>query len=479
MRRFVSFGPAFVVLVTAAALLFAAPAAVRRIGAAQAGARVVLARQALRDDDILERLNAAVRNVAETVRPSVVHLEATGPGRMSRSVSTGTGWVFDSDGHIVTNAHVVFGSRRVSVEFHDGRHGNASVVGEPDPYTDIAVLRVEDAGGVIPAARATGVRPRQGERVFAFGSPFGFKFSMSEGIISGLGRDPTSAEGFGGFTNFIQTDAAVNPGNSGGPLVDIRGQVIGMNVAIANGRESVGNDEGQSAGISFAIPLPVIESVVSQIIEHGSVSRGFLGISSRDAVNGPSYEPSLATSVVRVSEVTPGSPAAEGGLRIHDLIVSINGEPTTSWGVLRSIVSTVRPGQAVDVQVLRDGRTLDCRVVLGELPRENLALSSTHLALRRSGLALGMGFWNEDRLDEEPRVLGVQEGSVAEQAGFKEGQVILRVGAREVATTAEALDALEAGGLLVGEAVRLVVSQADDEGRPTDEEAPIRFRIRR
>src|SRR5262249_19153086 len=140
-----------------------------------------------------------------------------------------------------------------------------------DPYTDIAVVKVPESDDVFPARRATGLQPQQGDNVFVFGSPFGFKFSMSQGIISGLGRDPTAAAEFGGYTNYIQTDAAVNPGNSGGPLVDIKGRVIGMNVAIATARSSDGTttDEGQSAGISFAIPLGTIESVVDQLITRG------------------------------------------------------------------------------------------------------------------------------------------------------------------------------------------------------------------
>ena len=198
MRRFISYGPALVVLMTVMVVLLAGPAAVRRLGSAHTSARIVLAQRSLDDDDILERLNKAVRNVAESVRPSVVHLEVIPSGmRRYTGMSTGTGWVYDAAGHIITNLHVVRGASAIRVQFADGRvveteqvHGDEFV---GDAYTDIAVIKVPESDGIFAAARATGLQPQQGDRVFVFGSPFGFKFSMSEGIVSGLGRDPSAA----------------------------------------------------------------------------------------------------------------------------------------------------------------------------------------------------------------------------------------------------------------------------------------------
>jgi S1-C subfamily serine protease len=194
MRRISAYGPAALVLVACVAVLFLTPAVLRNAGHASAEARITLARAQLEGDDILERIDR----------------------------SSGSGWVYDAAGHVVTNAHVVRGAERITVQFVDGRLLEADLVGI-DPFTDIAVIRASASSGVFPLRRDSGHVPRQGERVFAFGSPFGFKFSMSEGIISGLGRDPMGSIEFGGFTNFIQTDAAVNPGNSGGPLVSARG----------------------------------------------------------------------------------------------------------------------------------------------------------------------------------------------------------------------------------------------------------------
>lgn len=455
MRRFVSYGPALVVLLTILAMLTGAPALVRRMESEQTRARVTLARQALDDDDILERLNRAVRNVADTVRPSVVHLDVRSSGGPRGTRSAGTGWVYDDRGHIVTNAHVLFGVRSIMVNFVDGRVARAQVVGQPDPYTDVAVIKVDEAAGLLPARRATGEQPHQGDRVFVFGSPFGFKFSMSHGIVSGLGRDPQTANEFGGFTNFIQTDAAVNPGNSGGPLVDIHGRVIGMNVAIATGRSNQGTseDEGQSAGISFAIPLPTIESVVDQIIEHGSVARGFLGISwSRGAVD---YDNRVRAMGVRIGSVTSDGPAATAGLQAGDFITEIGGQPVTGEGVLESVITSYRPGREVQVKAWRAGTAKDFGVVLGEYPRDLLNIKGASAALGRYGLRLA---------DGDAVVAYVLDNSAASEAGLARGNQITKIGEQSIKTAEDVYLSLADQGFLVGHAVRATVVSQDGDG---------------
>ncbi|MEX2219723.1 MAG: trypsin-like peptidase domain-containing protein [Phycisphaerales bacterium] len=478
MRRFVAYGPAFVVLLTVVVVLLAGPAAVRRLGSAQTEARIVLAQRALDDDDILERINRAARGVAESVRPSVVHLEVTpargsrrGPGR-----ATGSGWVYDGGGHIITNAHVVRGADRISVQFADGRVAEAEDVGGAgiflaDPYTDIAVLKVDPDAGTFPVRRATGVQPQQGDRVFVFGSPFGFKFSMSEGIVSGLGRDAIAAVEFGGFTNFIQTDAAVNPGNSGGPLVDIKGRVIGMNVAIATGRESQGTTEGQSAGISFAIPLGTIESVVDQLITRGRVARGFLGISWQGGDDPLVYEPSIRGTGFRVATVLPDGPADRAGIRPGDLITTIAGQPVTGSEVLRSVVTAMRPGEQIAVNGLRQREPREFTVTLGEYPPEDLARTAAAGALVRYGLLMA-----DTR--RGPVVADVINGSAAAEAGFADGQLIQSVGGTAVSRRGDVyLNAAE-HGLLLGRAVPFVVAQTD-EASGTSETKTIEVRTSR
>lgn len=485
MRRVVSFGPAFVVLVTTLVLLFGAPAVVRRIGYANTSGRIVLARQALADDDILERLQRATRNVAGTVGPSVVHVDVTSGARRRAGRSSGSGWVFDRSGHIITNAHVLFGARGINVQFSDGRVLSAEIVGEPDPFTDIAVIKVDPFEGLFPVARATNEEPHQGDRVFVFGSPFGFKFSMSEGIISGLGREPATANDFGGYTNFIQTDAAVNPGNSGGPLVDIKGRIIGMNVAIATGRDNQGTTEGQSAGISFAIPLFTIESVVEQIVETGAVSRGYLGLSLGRFDTDPDigFDATIGSGGVRVIEPAAGGPAANAGLRPGDVITRIAGKPVASWGILRSIVSNHRPGEEVPITAWRDGAPREFAVNLGQFPRQNLAVTGAASALRLFGLGIGQG------LDPRPMVRMVIQESAADEAGFEPGQLIQKVGDKAVGNVEEMFVAAADQGLLLGRDVRFTVADPPGEvdvaaggeapPTPTETTKTITVRIRR
>ncbi|MFG0259308.1 MAG: trypsin-like peptidase domain-containing protein [Phycisphaerales bacterium JB041] len=458
MRKFTDWGPAFLVLVATMVALFAAPSMVRKVEFAQTSARVTLARQALEEDDILIRIDQAVRQIAESVSPSVVHIDVRVENRALFASSSGSGWLFDADGHIVTNSHVLRGADRIRVQLNDGRLFEATLVGA-DPLTDIAVLRLPNVDGLIPAVRATDVHARQGERVFAFGSPFGFKFSMSEGIVSGLGREPAGAvAASSGYTNFIQTDAAVNPGNSGGPLVNVRGQVVGMNVAIATGNDSEGTTEGQSAGISFAIPLAVIESVVTQLIYNGEVRRGFLGVNlprrwddaQRAGYNGYG---------VYVPGVSEGGPAELAGLKVGDVITAIDGETVTGVGVLRSMISTVQPGETIDLRVWRGGDELVISPVLAEAGAEVTVGSSVLGELQRIGLQFGGN--NSVGMGDRPVMSWVFPGSPAVEMGFASGQRIVEVGGEPVRTIGDMTERFVEAGLLIGREVEVLVEELD------------------
>jgi S1-C subfamily serine protease len=470
MRKFISYGPALVVLTTVLVVLVAGPAAVYRLRAAETHARILLAQRTLDDDDLLERLNRSVRAVAEAVRPSVVHIEVAGGQGRASGHATGSGWVFD-ESHVITNAHVVRGAESISVEFSDGRTVRAQAVRGrgflADPYTDIAVLRIPSDVAAFPIKRATGVQPQQGDRVFAFGSPFGFKFSMSEGIVSGLARDPMAAVQFGGFTNFIQTDAAVNPGNSGGPLVDIKGRLIGMNVAIATGRETQGTTEGQSAGISFAIPLGTIESVVSQLIETGRVSRGYLGISWPQGQEPVVYDPATRRMGVRVLATAEDGPARKAGIRPGDVITAVDGQPVTAMETLRALITSLRPGQTVRLEGFRSGSPITFDVVLGEYPRDALAQNAAVGEFFRYGLRL------RDTA-KGPAVRSVIPDSAADKAGFRESQLILRVDDKPVSDVREVLTIAAEAGLLIGARVDFTVAE-DNESVSTPREIVVRI----
>lgn len=490
MRKIVSIAPALVVLVVAIVTLAAAPTAIRSMQTAQTQARIALAQQRLSENDVLERLSNAVADLAEVVEPSVVHIDAFSRGRRNGgAMSSGSGWVYDASGHIITNAHVIRGADFYTVQFSDGYTVRAEFVGLDTP-TDVGVLKVDEDASAIPLVRATGDRLRQGQRVFAFGSPFGFRFSMSEGIVSALGRNAQGVTGTNGYTNFIQTDAAVNPGNSGGPLVDVRGRVVGMNTAIVTAENPTADvtRQGQSAGIGFAIPLDTIESVAGQIIESGIVVKGWLGIRlfEASAIRSDDLPGGFRGSGVYVLRVE-GEPARRAGLQPGDVIISVNGERTPDSNVLRAKVGSTRPGTTVTMRVVRavdDGyQELDLQVEIGAavvdarqnlvpvpdsddpaevLARENadiMRINGALEALSRLGMAnlsLRGGGLN----------LEVRPDSALAEAGLTSKDFVIRANGREVvgyeSFTDAIADALEASPPAP---ISLVVRNAEGEER--------------
>ncbi|MSR28416.1 MAG: PDZ domain-containing protein [Phycisphaerales bacterium] len=370
--------PAAVVAVAAVLVLVVTPRIVRESTHARVEAEMVAAKSRLSKTTVLEELNQATRDIASVVEPSVVSLHATGLQAArsgTRSFTTaGSGWVYDIDGHIVTNAHVVDGASRIEAQLSTGQIVQAELIGL-DLKTDIAVLRI-GSEDLTPAQRSLDI-PTQGDMVFAFGSPFEFRFSMSAGIVSGIGR--TAGLSDVDYENFIQVDAAINPGNSGGPLTDVYGRVIGMNTAIATGRgNSLG--QGQFGGIGLAIPMDIIEFVVAQLIEKGEVEKGFSGIAVQPvaAIIPPQMRDPLFRCIVEryeaagsvITRIVPDSPADRAGLRIGDVIVSIDGTRATEPERVYSLIGTRAPGQALQFEVWRPvpeenrGETLQFDVLL-------------------------------------------------------------------------------------------------------------------
>ncbi len=367
MRKLGSYGPSLIVLGTAIVVLLAGPRAVWDLTFAQTRARIIQASEALDDNPILQQLSQAYRDIATLVEPSVVHVSTERPmsirlGEQRLIGSSGSGWIYDDAGHVVTNYHVIQDAERIEVQLHNGIIREAEVVGY-DPLTDIAVIRIEP-GRLFPAMVAEtdadgAVKVKQGDLVFAFGSPFNFRFSMSSGIVSGIGRSVgVIRDNRGrtmGYENFIQVDAAINPGNSGGPLTDARGRVIGMNTAIATGR---GNrlDEGQFAGIGLAIPIDMIEPVVEQIIRTGSVQKGFLGVSVLDSHATIARELELIDFSgygLTVGRVDVNNPAFDAGLQLGDVITDVNGRRVSTLQGLDEVTAAVGSGETVALSVWR------------------------------------------------------------------------------------------------------------------------------
>lgn len=316
---------------------------------------------------------------------------------------------------------------------------------------------------------------RIGQSVYSFGSPFNFKFSMSQGIVSGLGRESTMYANIGGFSNFIQFDAAVNPGNSGGPVVDTLGRAVGMNVAIANNTNTLGgNDTGQSAGISFAIPVRVAEFVADQLIEHGEVRRGFLGINLPRG-DGPMYlmrRTGRAGLGVIIDGVVADGPAARAGVRAEDVLRAIDGQEITGLEMLRSVISTLEPGHVATIDVERGDSTRTFTVEVAEFERSSRIRQDVITALRSVGVVLR----DQNSPEAAPVVDYVQPGLVAFAAGLEEGMAIVSINGAPVRTVQELCDRLDLAEtrFRMGVPVRFGVNVATPEGGSRRREFTVR-----
>ncbi len=283
-----------------------------------------------------------------------------------RQTQEGSGFIMSGDGYILTNAHVIDGAEVIYVTLTDKRQFRAKVIGT-DRRTDIAVLKVEAAG--LPAVRVgdpSKVRP--GEWVLAIGSPFGFDNSVTAGIVSAKARDTRAGGGprdnFGDLVSFIQTDVAVNPGNSGGPLFNTRGEVIGINSQIFS-------RTGAYAGISFSIPIDVAINIYDQIRTTGKVVRGRIGVQignvSRTAAEGLGLRAGQGASV---NGVMPDAPAAAAGVKVGDVILKVNGKPVESSSDVSRLVGDTKPGSKIAVTILREGKERDLPITVAELKEE-------------------------------------------------------------------------------------------------------------
>jgi S1-C subfamily serine protease len=302
-----------------------------------------------REREALDAYSNVVVQVAEQLRPAVVNLRA-GQGRRQGS---GSGILFTPDGFLLTNHHVVHGSERVRVRLGDGQELPGRVVGN-DPWTDLAVVQAE--GDRLPHGRlGDSNKLRVGQLVVAIGSPFGFESTVTAGVVSALGRSLRSITG-ALVDNVIQTDAALNPGNSGGPLVNSRGEVIGINTAII----------APAQGICFAIPINMAKHVLPQLMTHGRVTRGYLGIHgrpvplSRDLARRYGLEQQTAVEVVTVEE---NGPADQAGLQEEDMIVLFGEQPVTSVDDLHKLLLQLPVGVPTTLVLLRGDRRLE-RMVL-------------------------------------------------------------------------------------------------------------------
>ncbi len=301
---------------------------------------------------------SSIASIVERTLPSVVEVKVESsaesnpspfsPGPTPEVQGLGSGWVYDDQGHVVTNQHVVDGADKVTVVFQDGTEVPARVVGT-DASTDVAVLELEETHDASPLTIGSTSSLELGDTVVAIGSPLGLQGTVTAGVVSGLGRDIQAPDGFT-IDGAVQTDAALNHGNSGGPLLDGSGRVVGMNAQIAS-------DNGANSGIGYAIPVETVKRIADQLIASGKVEHPYLGVRIEDADNG-----------ARLVEVVSGSPAADAGLQQGDVVTKVAGKEIGSADELRQAVESRKPGDSLELTIQRNGDTKTVTVELGTRP---------------------------------------------------------------------------------------------------------------
>lgn len=309
------------------------------------------------DSELLDAYSNAVSSAAERISPAVVYIEAErtvkGPRGAHKAKGSGSGFVFTPDGFIFTNSHVIHDSINISVSLADGRTAPARLVGE-DPDTDLAVIQIY-APTLVPAILGDSQSLKPGQLVIAVGNPYGFQYTVTAGVVSALGRSMRSESGRL-IDNIIQTDASLNPGNSGGPLVNSRGEVIGVNTAVIL----------PAQGICFAVPINTAKFVVPMLLAEGKVRRGYLGIGAQNIQLNRKFvrfhELSKESAILVIS-VETGSPAKDANIREGDALISFNGKHLGSVDDLHACLTRIRDGQMVKLGLIRYGERLEIDVL--------------------------------------------------------------------------------------------------------------------
>lgn len=389
--------------------------------------------------DVVAPVQKAVVSVysAKMVRqrlPPYIRQLFGGQDREMREEGLGSGVIVTPDGYILTNNHVVAGADELKVALPDDREFRAKVVGS-DPKTDVAVIKIE-ATDLPTVVLADSDKLRVGDIVFAIGNPLNVGQTVTMGIVSALGRKNLGLlDDVAGYENFIQTDAPINMGNSGGALVDARGRLVGINSAIMSTNSG-------SMGIGFAIPVNLAANIMHSLMETGTVARGFLGVGVQELT--PDLAEGLSLKEVRgvvINSLTPDGPAAKAGLKLEDVIVAINDQPVDSLQTLRLVVAQTQPGTKVRVKSFRNGKPADVEVTLGRLADDRGAPDEflSGVSVARPTDELRRTYDLPDDVD------GLVVTEVADDSGYRDrfraGMVIVQINrtAAEEVETARAL----------------------------------------
>lgn len=350
----------------------------------------------------------------------------------------GSGFIISPDGYILTNTHVVSNASKITVKLTDRREFDAKVVGE-DERTDVAVIKVV-AKGDLPVVRlGDSNKLRPGQWVLAIGSPFGFENSVTAGVVSAIARGNVG-EGGNGYVPFIQSDVAVNPGNSGGPLFNLNGEVVGINSQIYS-------RSGGYEGISFAIPIGVADNVAEQLIKSGHVSRGRIGVTIQEVTAATAENLGLdRPRGAAVASVESGGPADKAGIEPLDIIISVNGKPVETSGQLPAMIAEIKPGQAVQLEVWRDKAVKHISVTVEELKDKTAEASNRRsgggedgeaATVNRIGLSVhALSAAEKSQLKAHGSIVVVEAKGPAAEAGLRSGDVILSINRIKVETIA-------------------------------------------
>ncbi len=434
--------------------------------------------------DVAERVTPAVVNVSvksESLQPMAFHghpalppdaevpesfrrfFEQPGRAMPRQATGQGSGFVVDSDGHIVTNDHVIEGAGEVTVVLNDGTSHVARVVGR-DTKTDLALLKIDIDRPLVAVELGDSRKARVGDWVLAIGNPFGLGGSVNAGIISARGRDINS----GPYDDYLQIDAPINRGNSGGPLFDIEGRVVGVNTAIFS-------PSGGNVGIGFAIPAETVGRVVADLRENGHVERGWLGVQiqpmTEELAAGLGLE--QATGVL-VADLVPESPAAAADLRTGDVILSASGHPLSTAKDLSKLVAATKAGTDMTLRVVRDGEARDLTLTIGRMPDEDqvaAAPSEDADAPSRPRLGLYLSPLTPELRAERGLDAGaagvfvaqVEPDSPADRAGVEAGSLISMVGTASVSTPEQVVSAVRAAA---EEKRESLILRVEKDGRP-------------
>jgi len=441
--------------------------------------------------DALLQLDKAMETVAARVTPSIVNVAVTakpqtqqamgdgqdgddnGQGQMQQFFGPfqnpfggrmrpqqpqiehgiGTGVIISRDGYIVTNNHVVQGATDVRVTLNDRRILPAKVIGT-DPLTDLAVIKIEGSDfQAVPWGDSAQLHP--GQTVLAFGNPYGFRFTVTRGIVSALNRPNPEADPRKPG-QYIQTDAAINPGNSGGPLVNARGEVVGINTFLIS-------PSGSFSGMGFAIPTAIVEPTVAQLMKTGKVEHAYMGVGISDVTpeNAKFFDMKSANGAV-VTEVTPGAPGEKAGLKPGDVITGINGQTVSTAGELQMKVQQQQPGSTIKLAVARDGKEMTVPVTVEKMGgKGNSEVASAENGKPRWGIGIAdLDSDARQQIQAPKQVQGavvekVVPGSPADNAGLQPGDIIESVNRKPTPSASAVKDAL--ASVAQGESVMLRV----------------------